>query len=412
MGAAGGKHAAALLVLLLAAAGEARNTCLPTRRCNVLWFAHVPRTGGTSTLEAVINHATPKFMDFKRLHNHNNASRYSPGGALADISVFFDALLWKMARKPVGPLRNYYIHHGSEGGSIRAMLPYVREWKHKLKKGGCRLILATVVRQGTDRAMSAYEAVGAEPDDLGRNHVLNNGMLRYVLNDVHGPATRGGEHVPIAMGEASPSHVGLAMDVLKHFDIIGDTACLDVFWHCLANATGTTIAQSHPDGTALHYRPSRAPKKRERHPDALARDAAKRAMLAERNTCDDLLYTKTQALEAYQHCKPLKKKKAHKWGKTAIMPQASGWRYSPGKKSVNTIKHVQKKIRHELSRGEWTADGRPPDELARFLNGWNFAKLEKKFPKKDFARRKFAGIKGKHLAAGKQGLPIGRTWNR
>jgi len=358
----------ALLLALLASCYLAQakfDACAPSRRCNVVWNLHIPRTGGMSTHHVVTSLFTPHPIGQNSLANANASPRYAQERRqqLEDISHKLEALILTVQRDPA-PLRWMYVYHGVQGGSMDKMLAYVEAWRAKLHIAGCRLVLTTTIRPGSHFAMSRYADLLAHASShkekkrlkFDNDLRLDNGMVRYVLNDVHNAET----HIP--HGGANEAHVQKATDVLGHFNVVGDTRCMALYWRCLARVTGTTL-----DETRM------LPHQNTRGSVPQFTDETHKLMYRHSKQ-DEHFFMRVQKLSSFVPCKPLTRMRIRP-SKTK-MPAATEAPYLKGgdKKRTKGVKgellKARKKVRDNVKHTQ--------HEMDKFLHDKKWSKMEQK----------------------------------
>lgn len=188
--------------------------------CGVFWFLHIPKTAGIS-VENYLRYKA-KGWTLYDLYDKKTAKRWQ------------DSPAWHGILKEVmGPNPKVSIHqHASTPGMEYMLQNAVWPIKCILERNGCKLILATILREGPSRAYSeiTYQKT---PHTKYVEKLIEyaNGETKYLLWGIPGNGkTR--------LFKADHSETVRARKVLSHFHIIGHTKVLPNFFGAMHRVLG------------------------------------------------------------------------------------------------------------------------------------------------------------------------------
>lgn len=190
--------------------------------CGVFWFLHIPKTGGISVNHYLHTNAQNSSWNFFDLYDLRSAKRWQ------------DSPAWHGILKEVmGPNPKVTIHqHASSPGMEYMLQNAVRPIKCVLERKGCKLILATVLREGPSRSYSEIAYHGTPHAQYVEKLIaFANGEVKYLLWGIPGNRRH-------RLFKADHNETVRARKVLSHFHIIGRTKALPKFFGAMHRAIG------------------------------------------------------------------------------------------------------------------------------------------------------------------------------
>jgi hypothetical protein len=199
----------------------------PPLRCGVLAYLHIPKTGGSSVTQF--------------LQRHTVGGR---GWSLRTINAQYtwSHVLEQIQQQQSRP-KMVVVHHVDAGTAIsdpRLLADVLEPLDCHLRKRGCRLVRATVLRDAVARATSAAFFNGV-PHDLYAKWIAEHaadGTIAFLL------ANRmkvGGDH------RVTSGHLQIALRALARFEAVGRTEELGAFLAHISRLLGWPSALSDPD---------------------------------------------------------------------------------------------------------------------------------------------------------------------
>lgn len=259
--------------------------------CGILWFYHIPKTGGSSVaawlqslsaegaLEYVIN---LRGTTFKHYEQEN-----------INFTAFHEEKIRPLLRNMTGKL--FAVHHHHRGPGLYGMDSYFSDMKNKLSTQGCSLIRFTVLREPVSQLTSAVNRRAeiwnvplpnsSARDDFFRLHLedtgdsqqlqRDNAEVRYTLNNFNG------SNFPMGYGGSHEDALKAAEAVLDGFEVVGLT-------EQLANSIGNVAKLLKLPNAKLPIRKQRSPSYRQYDGQPFPYDVA--ALIKERTKFDSELY--------------------------------------------------------------------------------------------------------------------------
>lgn len=264
-------------MLLLVAAGI---LLAPTRvsatfcgKCGILYFYHVPKTGGSSMDAFIHRIAKAEGMPYINFwgddpSEHVQGSKPSYGSCHSRSFHLKPtvAQIGKYARTlhpQTNPAR-VYVHHHHGGPMLTDFLPTIMKWQQQLRSRGCNLWLTTVLREPKGRLVSA----------LSYNHIPQKGWnafleghqapeVSYIVFNhlpcwgyrgfVEGAVTASGMEVQWKI-DNNRTYLEEAIRILSHFDHVGITQEMQrsIVGPVLA-ATGSCTDVKFPHTNKAHH---------------------------------------------------------------------------------------------------------------------------------------------------------------
>lgn len=210
------------------------------RKCGVLWFLHIPKTGGSSYAAYLQSK-----LDKRSLHAlwefGSPEEPHSPVSFETELKPTMDSF----AADPRGRL--VAVHHRAGGGAegMEALLPTLLAYRKRLEAKGCNLFLSTVLRSpdGWMESMlssrvSPELTTAAKEDEWRRllsTREFESGELRYLLsssNDgpvVTAPQAAVSSSSPLSAADDGAAALDRAREILASFDAVGFTENFDEF---------------------------------------------------------------------------------------------------------------------------------------------------------------------------------------
>jgi hypothetical protein len=227
----------------------------PNSKCGVIWFYHIPKTGGASTVNLL--KAYSRKSDVKHLNlfeiqyrKHCCSEGEWESHNLGKVENF-------VLNSP-SYSRPGWVQHHHRGPMLHQFMPTLKRWRKALVAKGCYLWLATVLREPHSRSISAvhYNAEnkqkwqqkakcwGQEHRSLQMKYILFNHMHAWLYGVDAGhfqkccnmdPAVLlrndttnadSGITLPIQWDDSSPQYLSAASTILKNFDLIARTVHL------------------------------------------------------------------------------------------------------------------------------------------------------------------------------------------
>ena len=190
--------------------------------CGVFWFLHIPKTAGISVNYYLSYENKRNNWTFFDLYDGNSAKRWQ------------DSPAWHAILKEVmGPNPKVTIHqHAGTPGMQYMLQNAVWPVKCVLERKGCKLILATILREGPSRSYSeiAYHRT-PHTQYVERLIEFANGEVKYLLWGIPGNGQ-------IRLIKANHNETVRARKVLSHFHIIGHTKALPNFFGAMHRTLG------------------------------------------------------------------------------------------------------------------------------------------------------------------------------
>ena len=210
--------------------------------CGILWYYHISKTGGSTVKSVLQQSAKTHGNDFIDLWWHWD-SQYD---WRSQIPIIESAVLNAQSGTQT------IVHHHNGGPMLISLVPQLIEWNRSLSSRGCRLWLATTVREPISHFISRMAFTGEKPANLKRvlqapsyqtSHLLFNHARcpsghnvcpvqrkRFSIRSEvawqieHGAALR--EEFGLAEND---SYLSSAFAMLGLFDVVGITSELEAF---------------------------------------------------------------------------------------------------------------------------------------------------------------------------------------
>eukprot|EP00928_Gymnodinium_smaydae_P072256 TRINITY_DN55653_c0_g1_i1.p1 TRINITY_DN55653_c0_g1~~TRINITY_DN55653_c0_g1_i1.p1 ORF type:complete len:349 (+),score=67.44 TRINITY_DN55653_c0_g1_i1:63-1049(+) len=228
------------------AEGAGKELGLPRNRsedpdgCGVVWFYHLPKTGGESYKKYLERNQTGDMFylieDYSKLRSWWTA----PDGLPRKLKEVDDAV--KRVR-PGRPYMKVHHHHGAPG--LEAMLPSITSYRRQVEAAGCNFTLATVLREPVDRTLSAFwYNTRSQPnvtkvlktfDRMLVDDNSDNEQLRYLINGIGCVWSLGQKYCPPhdahlpGYGHLHRAFLDRGLKLLEAFDVVGVTPRLEQF---------------------------------------------------------------------------------------------------------------------------------------------------------------------------------------
>mmetsp|Transcript_5636 Transcript_5636/g.22156 ORF Transcript_5636/g.22156 Transcript_5636/m.22156 type:complete len:312 (-) Transcript_5636:606-1541(-) len=196
-------------------------------RCGVVYFYHVPKTGGTTIARHLIRNGGC-FNFFGRLQEYKWEK---------DVERLHE--LFEQVNSKAGS--RFCVHHHHAGPMLHEFLPQLREWRAKLEKKGCTMLLATVLREPYKQVLSELAFNHISRESLGdwlikhqsvQTQYLIFNHLEYYIGSTpfrNGTTqTKTGLTLTFSINR-NRTYIIEAKRVLDEFDLIGTTDCLHAF---------------------------------------------------------------------------------------------------------------------------------------------------------------------------------------
>ena len=219
--------------------------------CGLLWFTHVPKTGGTSVTTVLRKSCTQLIKVGCWGANKAKCAKYNWKDQLPDIRAAV------LGVKPGVTC----IHHHHMGPLMVDIIDTLGAWRGEVEARGCTFTLVTTLREPLKRLLSAisYNSPRIVRDQGIRNMAdinvteflrdHNNEQIRYLLFNNHvaiknynardGPTSRSGIPVLLNLHERSDiPWVEIALNITARFDVIGATHDLAAFVRNMCNQAG------------------------------------------------------------------------------------------------------------------------------------------------------------------------------
>jgi len=195
-------------------------------RCGCIWFVHIGKTGGTTVERHMEQAAKANGWAYERMFGR-------------PVSLWNTSLGWRRVvaemRKPRPSIAFVSQHHGAPGlgGSDDMLRSTILPMRRALEAKGCRLVLATVLREPVERTISSlfFNNIGRRQLPSWAASEGSNYQTKYLV---------GGWRLATAQSRKRPSRVPLASAsaMLSHFDLVGRTEAMSAVLQAMDRITG------------------------------------------------------------------------------------------------------------------------------------------------------------------------------
>ena len=247
-------------------------------KCGLLWFTHIPKTGGSSVRMWLEEGAKEHGWDF-------HDSLFLQYNGHEDIPIF----KWKTANdwsnishQLQGESPRVIMHHhdGMPGLSNEELRAFLNETRHALQAKGCELTMATVLRSPVARFVSDvnfHRLSYGDNETRAYSQTQQNAQLRYLLlNSHHYTAEDATLALPEAENRCNPVKVAVrlanglrfftqcrepplqerrGMEALSLYDLVGNSAELDNFGEAVSDRLGWRRRKLPHDDNSIVRRP-------------------------------------------------------------------------------------------------------------------------------------------------------------
>ena len=231
------------------------------KKCGMVWFTHIPKTGGTSVREYLEKGAKLNDWEF-----HDSLFLQYVGHPNLPIFMWDSSDRWseiETALRAEAPRVIVHHHDGMPGLGNERLRVFLNQTRHSLEAKGCSLTLATMLRSPVARFVSDVNFHGLSfGDNETRAYAeqLQDMQLRYLLlNSHHYTAEDATLPMPEAEKRCNPIKVALrkasglpsfsqcrvpplqeerARAALDLYDLVGNSAEVGDFTDALSDAAG------------------------------------------------------------------------------------------------------------------------------------------------------------------------------
>ena len=200
--------------------------------CGVLWFLHVPKTGGSSVNRILKNVCTHQIDVGCWNWQSSKCLRYNWQSILPELKE-------AISNRKKGEINCFRHHHN--GPFMVDIIHHIDAWRKTANQNGCQFVLATMFREPIKRLLSEIEY--NMPRTFVSQHVHSpaninvtmfmekhsNAQIRYFLFNhwrritaYQGQTSRNGLPIVLNLHDRNDvPWVDIALNLTKHFDIIG-----------------------------------------------------------------------------------------------------------------------------------------------------------------------------------------------
>ena len=247
-------------------------------KCGLLWFTHIPKTGGSSVRMWLEENAEEHGWDF-----HDSLFLQYDGHENIPIFRWRTAKAWssiEQALQGASPRVILHHHDGMPGLGNEELRSFLNETRHSLQAKGCELTMATVLRSPVARFVSDvnfHRLSYGDNETRAYSQTQQNLQLRYLLlNSHHYTAEDATLALPEAENRCNPVKVAVrlanglrfftqcrepplqerrGMEALSLYDLVGNSAELDNFGEAVSDRLGWRRRKLPHDDNSIVRRP-------------------------------------------------------------------------------------------------------------------------------------------------------------